>query len=103
MRIVHGDVPKRSPTEPVNMLWNHTAAVLLPNWRPYGITVNIVSPGPVQSGYITPEMEEALIPEIPIRRVGLPEDIANAVAFLSSEESKYITGQVLVVDGGIRI
>jgi len=70
---------------------------------PYGITVNVVSPGPVQSGYITKEMEEALIPEIPMRRVGLPEDIANAVLFFASEQANWITGQVLFVHGGHRM
>jgi 3-oxoacyl-[acyl-carrier protein] reductase len=49
---------------------------------PSGITVNIVSPGPVQSGYITSELEEALVADIPLRRIGRPEDIANAVVFL---------------------
>jgi 3-oxoacyl-[acyl-carrier protein] reductase len=70
---------------------------------PYGITVNVVSPGPVQSGYITPEMEEALIPEIPMRTVGRPEDIANAVVFFASEQANWITGQVLTVHGGHRM
>ncbi len=70
---------------------------------PYGITVNVVSPGPVQSGYISPEVEEALIPDIPIRRVGRPEDIANAVVFFASEQAGWITGQVLFVHGGHRM
>ena len=68
---------------------------------PYGITVNVVSPGPVQSGYISPELEKALIPDIPLRRVGRPEDIANAVVFFASEDSNNITGESLNVDGGI--
>jgi len=70
---------------------------------PYGITVNVVSPGPIQSGYITKEMEKILIPDIPIRRVGLPEDIANAVVFFASEQANWITGQVLFVHGGHRM
>jgi len=70
---------------------------------PYGITVNIVSPGPVQSGYIHPEGEEALIPDIPLRRVGHPEDIANAVVFFASEQASWITGQLLFVHGGHRM
>ena len=69
----------------------------------YGITVNVVSPGPVQSGYITPEMEETLIPDIPLQRVGLPEDIANAVVFFASEQAGWITGQILFVHGGHRM
>ncbi len=70
---------------------------------PYGITVNIVSPGPVQSGYIASEVEEALIPDIPLRRIGRPEDIANAVVFFASEQAGWITGQLLFVHGGHRM
>ena len=70
---------------------------------PYGITVNVVSPGPVQSGYITPEMEQALVADIPTRRIGRPDDIANAVVFLASEQAGWITGQVLFVHGGHRM
>jgi 3-oxoacyl-[acyl-carrier protein] reductase len=70
---------------------------------PYGITVNVVSPGPIQSGYISPEMEEALIADIPLRRVGRPEDIANTVVFLASEQASWITGQLIFVHGGHRM
>lgn len=70
---------------------------------PYGITVNVVSPGPVQSGYITPEGEKTLITDIPLRRVGRPEDIANAVVFFASEQAGWITGQLLFVHGGHRM
>jgi 3-oxoacyl-[acyl-carrier protein] reductase len=70
---------------------------------PYGITVNVVSPGPVQSGYISPELEKVLIPDIPLRRIGLPEDIAHAVVFFASEQAGWITGQVLFVHGGHRM
>jgi len=70
---------------------------------PYGITVNVVSPGPEQSGYISRAMEEALIPGIPLRRVGRPQDIADAVVFFASEQAGWITGQVLFVHGGHRM
>ena len=70
---------------------------------PYGITVNIVSPGPVQSGYIAPEGEAALIPDIPLQRIGRPEDIANAVVFFASEQAGWITGQLVFVHGGHRM
>ncbi len=69
---------------------------------PSGITVNIVSPGPVQSGYIPPEREKA-VEEIPLRRIGKPEDIANAVVFFASEQASWITGQLLTVHGGHRM
>ena len=70
---------------------------------PYGITVNVVSPGPIQTGYISSDGENAIIPEIPLRRVGKPEDIANAVLFFASEQANWITGQLLFVHGGHRM
>ena len=66
----------------------------------YGITVNVVSLGPVQTGYIPPEMEEKLRKEIPLGRVGKPEEVADAVVFLASEQARWITGQLLYVGGG---
>jgi 3-oxoacyl-[acyl-carrier protein] reductase len=70
---------------------------------PYGITVNAVSPGPVQSGYITPDSEKQLIAEIPLRRVGQPEDVADVIVFLASEQARWVTGQLLFVHGGHRM
>ena len=70
---------------------------------PLGITVNIVSPGPVQSGYISPQMERVLLGDIPLRRVGQPTDIADAIVFLASEQARWITGQLLCVHGGHRM
>ena len=70
---------------------------------PHGITVNIVSPGPVQSGYISSEVEGELITDIPLKRIGRPEDIANAVVFFASEQAAWITGQLLFVHGGHRM
>ncbi len=67
---------------------------------PYGITVNVVAPGPVQTGYMPPEMEEKLRAEIPLRRVGQPEDIADVIVFLASEQARWMTGQLLYVGGG---
>jgi 3-oxoacyl-[acyl-carrier protein] reductase len=67
---------------------------------PLGITVNSVAPGPVQTGYITRESENELLPEIPLRRIGEPEDIADAMVFLASEQARWITGQVIKVSGG---
>jgi 3-oxoacyl-[acyl-carrier protein] reductase len=67
---------------------------------PLGITVNAVAPGPVQTGYITPEIERRLLPEIPLRRVGSPEDVADVVVFLASVQARWITGAGLPVAGG---
>jgi 3-oxoacyl-[acyl-carrier protein] reductase len=66
----------------------------------YGITVNVVSPGPVQTGYITPELEKDIISDIPLGRVGQPEDIADVVVFFASEQARWVTGQVFYVGGG---
>jgi 3-oxoacyl-[acyl-carrier protein] reductase len=67
---------------------------------PLGITVNAVAPGPVQTGYISCSFEEELRQEIPLRRIGQPEDIANAIVFLASSQASWLTGQVIKVSGG---
>ncbi len=67
---------------------------------PLGITVNAVAPGPVQTGWITPALEAQLLPSIPLRRVGMPEEVADVLVFLASEQARWITGQVLQVAGG---
>ena len=46
-------------------------------------------------------VQDAMLKQIPLARFGTPEDVANAIAFLASDEAAYITGQVLVVDGGM--
>ena len=69
-----------------------------------GITVNAVAPGFIETDMtnaLTPEQREALQKQIPMERLGKPEDIAQAVLFLASDAAAYITGQVLVVDGGM--
>jgi len=70
---------------------------------PYGITVNVISPGAVQTGWINPELEKSLVESYPLRRIGKPEDIAQAVVFFASEQADWITGQVLYVGGGNRM
>ena len=66
----------------------------------YGITVNIVSPGPVQTGYISDAFEESEVRSIPLGRIGQPEDIANVVVFFASRQADWITRQLLYVGGG---
>jgi len=70
---------------------------------PYGITVNVISPGAVQTGWINPELEKSLIESYPLRRIGKPEDIAKAIIFFASEQADWITGQILYVGGGNRM
>jgi 3-oxoacyl-[acyl-carrier protein] reductase len=69
----------------------------------YGITVNVVAPGPVQTGYITPEAEAQIARDTPLGRVGRPEDIADAILFLASEQAHWLTGQLLYAGGGWRM
>ena len=66
----------------------------------YGITVNCVAPGPTQTGWIDSELEEAVLPLIPMGRLIQPEDIAQTILFLSGEQAGMITGQVIKVSGG---
>jgi 3-oxoacyl-[acyl-carrier protein] reductase len=69
-----------------------------------GITVNAVAPGYIETdmtGKLNDAQREALMGMIPLKRAGRPEDIANVVTFLASPEADYITGQTLVVDGGM--
>ncbi|MCW4043259.1 MAG: SDR family oxidoreductase [Candidatus Bathyarchaeota archaeon] len=68
----------------------------------YGITVNIVFPGATQTGYIPPEHEKPLAAKTPLGRVGQPEDIADVIVFLSSEQAHWITGQIIYASGGFQ-
>jgi 3-oxoacyl-[acyl-carrier protein] reductase len=68
------------------------------------ITCNAVAPGFVDTDLthgLLKQMEETILKQIPLGRFGAVEDVANAIAFLVSDEASYITGQVLVVDGGM--
>jgi len=69
-----------------------------------GITVNAVAPGFIETDMtskLNDKQREALLNNIPMSRLGTPEDIAKVVGFLSSDEAAYITGQVIAVDGGM--
>jgi len=77
---------------------------------PFGITANSIAPGFIETamtkataeriGTTIEAMREANAEKAPVRRGGVPADIANAVAFFAAEESGYVTGQVIYVDGG---
>ena len=66
----------------------------------YGITVNCVAPGPTQTGWIDEDFEKTIIPLIPMGKLIQPEDIAETILFLASEQARMITGQVIRVSGG---
>jgi 3-oxoacyl-[acyl-carrier protein] reductase len=72
-----------------------------------GITVNAVAPGFIRTDMtaeiIKKNQEISIIEKIPLRRLGEPDDVANLVAFLASEESNYITGQIIAIDGGLTL
>jgi 3-oxoacyl-[acyl-carrier protein] reductase len=65
-----------------------------------GITINTVAPGPVQTGWMSPELVTKVLPDIPLGRVGTPEDIADVIVFLASDQARWLTGQVIKVSGG---
>jgi 3-oxoacyl-[acyl-carrier protein] reductase len=77
---------------------------------PFGVTVNAIAPGFIETamtkataertGSTIEQMREAVAERVPVRRAGVPEDIANTAAFFAGEEAGYVTGQVIYVDGG---
>ena len=70
------------------------------------ITSNVIAPGYIETdmtSFLSEENKEIIIEQLSIKRIGKPEDISNVVSFLSSEESEYITGQVISVDGGLSV
>ena len=81
---------------------------LADDWGPHGVTVNCLAPGWFKTSqnqvlYEDHEWVEYLIERIPLKRPGMPSDLDGAVVFLASEASRYITGQTLLVDGGISV
>ncbi|MDQ4075149.1 MAG: SDR family oxidoreductase [Chloroflexota bacterium] len=70
---------------------------------PYGVTVNVVAPGPIQTGWLTPQTEAEIAAHTPLRRVGHPDDVADVIVFLASHQARWLTGQLLYVGGGWRM
>jgi 3-oxoacyl-[acyl-carrier protein] reductase len=76
-------------------------------WGPRGVTVNAVGPGiietPLTRAYMDqhPERVTATIENTPLRRIGVPEDVADVVVFLASDAARFISGQTIFVDGGL--
>jgi NAD(P)-dependent dehydrogenase (short-subunit alcohol dehydrogenase family) len=74
----------------------------------FGVTVNAICPGPIDTDMLAalvadPKFRDKCIKGIPMKRLGKPEDIAGAAAFLASSESSFITGNVIVIDGGMTV
>ena len=72
---------------------------------PHGVRVNAIAPGPTLTGltrasYADPERRRATVAQIPLGRLGEPEDIVGAILFLASDESRWVTGSTVTVDGG---
>ena len=70
-----------------------------------GIRVNAVAPGPTDTGMLTrftgtPENKAALVTTVPMARLGLSEELADAIVFIASDQASFITGHILNVDGG---
>ncbi len=79
---------------------------LADDWGPYGVTVNCLAPGWFKTDltralFESPGWTDYLNDRIPVKRPGRPEDLEGAVVFLASEASRYITGQTILVDGGL--
>ncbi len=85
---------------------SHMTRILAIEWAPYGIRVNAIAPGTTETEsraplLADPARREAMLNRIPLRRFGRAEEMAGAVRYLASPLAGYITGQVLLVDGGL--
>jgi 2-deoxy-D-gluconate 3-dehydrogenase len=79
--------------------------VLANEWAPHGVRVNAVAPGYLETGltrdYLAdPAVRAGILAKIPMGRIGGPEDVVGAVLFLASDWARYVTGEILFVDGG---
>jgi NAD(P)-dependent dehydrogenase (short-subunit alcohol dehydrogenase family) len=74
---------------------------------PSGITVNSVAPGPTEHSRNTAAFrtleQRMIIDRVPLRRTGLPEEVAELVAWLCSDKASYINGEMIVIDGGLTV
>src|SRR5262249_21710060 len=68
---------------------------------PRGIRANVVAPGPTETRMLSTEVPASFVESVPLRRLGLPDDVAGAVAFLASDDAAWVTGQVIGVNGGL--
>ena len=77
-------------------------------YGPHGVRVNCIAPGLIKTDFAralweNPERTEEANKRVPLRRIGEPDEIAGAVVFLASRASTFMTGQTMVIDGGVTI
>ncbi len=97
--------PNHAPYAATKGGMNQMLRVMAREWAAYGITVNAVAPGYIETDLTKAYLDsgnnrESLESLVPAERLGLPEEVADAVTFLASDRARFITGQVLYVDGG---
>lgn len=96
--------------DPTNMAYIATKGAIIAITKPLavalapiGITVNSINPGPTDTGWIDQALKEHFIPLFPAGRIGVPADAAKLIKFLASDESEWITGQMIKSDGGFSV
>ena len=97
--------PHHAPYAAAKGGMNQMFRVMAREWARYGVTVNAVAPGYIETdltrGYLDKDNNrESLESLVPAERLGRPEEVADAVTFLASDRARFITGQILYVDGG---
>ncbi len=97
--------PHHAPYAATKGGMNQLLRVMAREWAPYGVTVNAVAPGYIETDLTKDYLDqdnhrESLESLVPAERLGRPEEVADAVTFLASDRARFITGQILYVDGG---
>jgi len=82
---------------------NTLTQVIATHYGRYGIRANAINPGMIRTRHLTDEYERMLVPHNLTPRIGEPDDIASLVIYLASDESSYVTGQLITIDGGFSV